>query len=402
VILGSTGSIGTQALDVINRNPKAFSVVALLAGGSDPARLATQAMDCGAEVVGVAQASAASDVQLAIYAEAQRRGFAEGAVRLPRIVAGPHAAVEIAQLSCDVVLNAMSGAAGLEPTLAALERGTTLALANKESLIIGGPLVASIARSGQIVPVDSEHSAIAQCLRSGTTAEVRRLVLTASGGPFRGWSVEALESVTPEQALAHPTWDMGPLVTINSATMMNKGLEVIEAHLLFDIPFDRIDVVVHPQSVVHSMVEFHDGSTIAQASPPDMRLPIALGLSWPERTAHAAPGCDWTKATSWDFEPLDQAVFPAVQLARLAGERSGTAPAVLNAADEVAVQAFLDGRITFPGIVQTVAHVLREHLDGGGEPGARWVPGNQVTVALVQAADGWARARVQELTGERR
>ena len=398
MLLGSTGSIGTQALDVISRNPGAFVVEGLAAGGAQPALLAQQAIDTGAAVVGVAQAQAAQDVQLALYAEAQRRGFAEGAFALPRIVAGPDAATQIAQLPADVVVNAMTGAAGLEPTLAALEGDALLALANKESLIIGGPLVRAAAAPGQIIPVDSEHSAIAQCLRGGDAEEVRRLVLTASGGPFRGWTRAQLADVTAEQALAHPTWDMGPLVTINSATMMNKGLEIIEAQLLFDIPIERIDVVVHPQSVVHSMVEFVDGSTLAQASPPDMRLAIAVALGWPHRVTDAAPACDWSTAAQWTFEPVDTQVFPAVTLARLAGARGGTAPTVMNAADEVAVEAFLNGRLSFLGIVEIAATVVREHLDDtSASDGASWVPGNLVTLASVQAADRWARARAREL-----
>lgn len=402
MILGSTGSIGTQALDVIARNRDAFAVEALAAGGANPALLAQQAIDTGASVVGVAQAQAAQDLQLALYAEAQRRGFAVGGFALPRIVAGPDAATQIARLPADVVLNAMTGAVGLEPTLAALDGGATLALANKESLIIGGPLVRSAARHDQIVPVDSEHSAIAQCLRGGSASEVRRLVLTASGGPFRGWTKSQMADVTADQALAHPTWRMGPLVTINSATMMNKGLEIIEAHLLFDIPIDRIDVVVHPQSIVHSMVEFVDGSTLAQASPPDMRISIALALQWPHRIADAGLGCDWTEAATWTFEPVDANVFPAVALARLAGVRGGTAPAVMNAADEVAVEAFLHGHLTFAGIVEITCAVVSEHLsDLSGGDGASWVPGNQVTLQTVQAADRWARTRAQELVESR-
>ncbi|MFI5099288.1 MAG: 1-deoxy-D-xylulose-5-phosphate reductoisomerase, partial [Actinomycetes bacterium] len=292
----------------------------------------------------------------------------------------------------DVVLNAMPGAAGLAPTLAALDAGRTLALANKESLIVGGPLVRSRARTGQIVPVDSEHSALAQCLRGGRADEVRRLVLTASGGPFRGRSRSELVDVTPEQALAHPTWSMGPLVTVNSATLVNKGLEVIEAHLLYDIPFERIDIVVHPQSVVHSMVEFVDGSTLLQASPPDMRLPIAVALAWPDRVPEAVPPCDWTEAGSWDFEPLDEEAFPAVRLAREAGTAGGTAPAVYNGANEEAVGAFLTGGLPFLKIVDTVADVLREH-DGAAHAD------RPLTLEDVLAADAWSRARARELLG---
>ena len=306
----------------------------------------------------------------------------------PEVLVGPDAATELAGRGCDVVLNGMTGAVGLAPTLAALRAGHRLALANKESLIIGGPLVTAAAAPGQIVPVDSEHSALAQCLAGGRVDEVRRLVLTASGGPFRGRSRSELADVTPEQAMAHPTWAMGPVITINSATLVNKGLEVIEAHLLFDIPMDRIAVVVHPQSVVHSMVEFVDGSTLAQASPPDMRLPIALGLGWPERLADACPACDWTTAQTWTFDPLDDEAFPAVRLARAAGATGGTAPAVLNAANEVAVDAFRAGDLSFLGIADTVGAVLAAH-----DP----VVGDELTLAAVGAADAWARVEARTL-----
>jgi 1-deoxy-D-xylulose-5-phosphate reductoisomerase len=333
---------------------------------------------------------------LALYAEAQQRGFSTGNFELPKILAGPDSASELASWPCDVVLNGIAGAAGLVPTLEALRADRVLALANKESLIIGGPLVKSLARPDQIVAVDSEHSALAQSLRSGSAAEVRRLVLTASGGPFRGMTRAQLADVTAEQALKHPTWSMGPLVTINSATLMNKGLEVIEAHLLFDIDLDSIEVVVHPQSVVHSMVEFIDGSTIAQASPPDMRLPIALGMAWPDRVPDAAAACDWSTAATWEFFPLDEEAFPAVSLARRAAGAGGTGPAVFNGADEACVEAFLAGRIPFTAIVDTVARVLEEHLaPGSGE----WVPGNAVTLDDVLHADAWARARATAIAG---
>jgi 1-deoxy-D-xylulose-5-phosphate reductoisomerase len=359
VVLGSTGSIGTQALDLARANPDRFRVVGLTAGGGNRDLFERQVAEF-------------------------RPGFAD---------LGEEASCAAAGLECDVVLNGMSGAVGLRPTLATLDAGNTLALANKESLIIGGPVVTARAKPGQIVPVDSEHSALAQCLRGGRADEVRRLVLTASGGPFRGRSRDDLHDVTPEQALAHPTWSMGPLVTINSATLVNKGLEVIEAHLLFDLPFERIDVVVHPTSVVHSMVEFHDGSTLAQASPPSMLIPIALGLGWPDRTPDAAPGMDWTKPETWQFLPLDDEAFPAVALARAAGARGGTAPAVFNAANEVCVQAFLDGEIRFTDIVPTIERVLL-CMDEGHH-----VPSNQtdLTVDDVLAADAWARARAATL-----
>jgi 1-deoxy-D-xylulose-5-phosphate reductoisomerase len=390
VLLGSTGSIGTQAVDVIMRNRDRFRVVGLSAAGGRVEELARQALELEVEAVAVARASAATDLQLAFYAEAQRRGFSAGKYAVPKIMAGPDAATQLATWACDVVLNGITGSIGLAPTLAALDAGRTLALANKESLIVGGQLVVGRAAPGQIVPVDSEHSALAQCLRGGRADEVRRLVVTASGGPFRGRSREELAEVTPEQALAHPTWDMGPVVTVNSATLVNKGLEVIEAHLLFGIPFAAIDVVVHPQSVVHSMVEFRDGSTLVQASPPDMRLPISLGLAWPDRVPEAAPGCDWTEARSWEFFPLDDEAFPAVRLAREAGRAGGTLPAVYNAANEECVAAFLDRILPFNGIVDTVERIVAEHEVQGR--------GDSLTVAAVLEAEVWARARARELT----
>ncbi len=394
-LLGSTGSIGTQAIDVIAANPGRFEVVALAAGGSDPALLARQALDHAVPLVAVARTTAVQDVQLALYADAQRRGWSEGDVRLPRIVAGPDAAVEAARTPADVVLNGMTGAVGLLPTLAALETGATLALANKESLIIGGELVTGAAEPGQLVPVDSEHSAIAQALRGERVEDVKRLLVTASGGPFRGRTREQLADVTPEQAMAHPTWDMGPVITINSSTLVNKGLEVIEAHLLFGIGFDRIDVVVHPSSVVHSMVEYVDGSTMVQASPPDMRLPIALGLAWPERVPGAASSCDWTSPTAWEFFPLDDTAFPAVRLARRAGEFARTAPAVYNAANEVCVDAFVSGGLDFLGIVDTVGAVLDDHL---ADPDSAT---RALTLDSVLEADAWARDRARALVERR-
>ena len=379
ILLGSTGSIGTQALDVIVRNPGRFRVVGLAAGGGNVALLAEQAIAFGVPVVAIADRDAAPGLEAALAA-------AMPAGSRPEVLAGPDAATELAGRPCDVVLNGMTGAVGLEPTLAALRAGHSLALANKESLIIGGPLVTAAAAPGQIVPVDSEHSALAQCLVGGRADEVRRLVLTASGGPFRGRTRAELADVTPEQAMAHPTWAMGPVITINSATLVNKGLEVIEAHLLFDIPMDRITVMVHPQSVIHSMVEFVDGSTLAQASPPDMRLPIALGLTWPERVPDASPACDWTQSHTWTFDPLDDDAFPAVRLARAAGATGGTAPAVFNAANEVAVDAFRAGALGFTGIVDTIDAVLAAHTP---------VIGEDFTLAAVGAADGWARTEAQ-------
>lgn len=352
IILGSTGSIGTQALDVIRAHPTRFDVVGLSAG-SNRAMLEQQATDFHVEHTALGEVEA------------------EQLVR---------------DVEADVVLNGITGSVGLGPTLAALTAGRTLALANKESLIVGGDLVKSIAAPGQIVPVDSEHSAIAQALRSGTAGEVRRLVVTASGGPFRGRSRAELTQVTPSEALAHPTWDMGPVVTTNSATLVNKGLEVIEAHLLFDVDYERIDVVVHPQSVVHSMVEFVDGSTIAQASPPDMRLPISLGLDWPNRVASVGAPIDWTKPHSWTFEPLDDEAFPAVELAKKVGRAGGTYPAVFNAANEQAVAAFHAGRIPFLGIVDTIERVVESHELQG-----------DLTLESLSAAEAWARSTADRL-----
>ncbi|MGX5681269.1 1-deoxy-D-xylulose-5-phosphate reductoisomerase [Schumannella luteola] len=351
IILGSTGSIGVQALDVIAANRDRFRVVGLAAGSNRDA-VAAQAEQFGVEhtAFGAEESSAL-----------------------------------VRDVRADVVLNGITGSVGLGPTLAALESGATLALANKESLIVGGELVTSAAAPGQIVPVDSEHSAIAQALRSGTPEEVRRLVLTASGGPFRGRSRASLAGVTPAEALAHPTWDMGLVVTTNSSTLVNKGLEVIEAHLLFGVPYERIDVTVHPQSIVHSMVEFVDGSTIAQASPPDMRLPISLGLDWPNRVPGVGTPLDWTTASQWTFEPLDEAAFPAVALAKRVGEAGGTYPAVFNAANEQAVLAFHEGRVGYLGILETVERVVDAH------------EGGELTLEGVLEAERWARAEADSL-----
>jgi 1-deoxy-D-xylulose-5-phosphate reductoisomerase len=390
VLLGSTGSVGTQAIDLVRANPDRFRVVGLAAGGDRAQLLAEQAVELGVDVVAIAKPSALEDVQLALYAEAQRRGYDRGEVQLPKLLAGPQAAAEVAAWPCDVVLNGMTGSLGLAPTLAALDAGRTVALANKESLIAGGPLVAERARPGQIVPVDSEHSALAQCLRAGQAGDVAKLVLTASGGPFRGRTRIALGDVSREQALAHPTWDMGPVITLNSATLVNKGLELIEAHWLFGVAFDDIDVVVHPQSIVHSMVTYVDGTTVAVASPPDMRLPIALALAWPDRVPDAAAPIDWTAAASWTFEPLDNDTFPAVELAREVGRIGRTAPAVFNAANEEAVAAFAAGRLGFLGIVDTIAEVVGEHSVSSG---------GSLTLDEVQSAETWARTRVAELTG---
>ncbi|MFE9883431.1 1-deoxy-D-xylulose-5-phosphate reductoisomerase [Streptomyces scopuliridis] len=382
VVLGSTGSIGTQAIDLVLRNPDRFRVTALSAAGGRVELLAEQARRLRVRTVAVAREEAVPALREAL---AERYGTSEP---LPEILAGPDAATELAASDCHTVLNGITGSIGLAPTLAALTAGRTLALANKESLIVGGPLVKAVARPGQIIPVDSEHAALFQALAAGTRAEVRKLVVTASGGPFRGRTKAELARVTPKDALAHPTWAMGPVITVNSATLVNKGLEVIEAHLLYDIPFERIEVVVHPQSYVHSMVEFNDGSTLAQATPPDMRGPIAVGLGWPLRVPDAAPAFDWTTASTWQFFPLDTEAFPSVGLARQVGTLGGTAPAVFNAANEECVDAFLAGRLPFNGIMDTVTEVVAEH----GTPRT----GTSLTVADVLEAETWARARARE------
>jgi 1-deoxy-D-xylulose-5-phosphate reductoisomerase len=368
LVLGSTGSIGTQALEVIAANPDRFEVVGLAAGGAHLDTLLRQRAETGVSNIAIADERAAALAGDIPY------GGPEAVTRL------------VEETEADVVLNALVGALGLRPTLAALESGARLALANKESLIAGGPLVLRAARPGQIVPVDSEHSALAQCLRGGDPDEVAKLVLTASGGPFRGWAAADLEAVTPEQAGAHPTWSMGPMNTLNSASLVNKGLELIETHLLFGVPYDRIEVVVHPQSIVHSMVTFIDGSTIAQASPPDMKLPISLALGWPRRVPGVAAGCDFTTASTWEFEPLDADVFPAVELARHAGETGGCMTAIYNAANEEAAEAFLQGRIGFPAIVRTIADVLHAADQWAVSP---------ANVDDVLDAQRWARERAQ-------
>ncbi|WP_087072203.1 1-deoxy-D-xylulose-5-phosphate reductoisomerase [Arthrobacter sedimenti] len=390
-ILGSTGSIGTQALDVIAAAPDRFSVAGLSAGGRNLELLARQAVAVRAPAVGVASASEA-DLDRAIARAADAAGVTGYA---PELFAGEGAAAEVAAWpDADVVLNGITGSIGLEPTLAALAAGHLLALANKESLIAGGALVRAAAAPGQLVPVDSEHSAIAQALRGGTADEVDRLVLTASGGPFRGRTRAQLQDVTPAQALAHPTWDMGRVISTNSASMVNKALEVIEAHLLFDIPLERIDVVVHPQSVIHSMVQFIDGSTLAQASPPDMRLPIALGIGWPFRVPGSARACDWSRPAEWTFEPLDEEAFPAISLAKRAAAEGGTRMAVYNAANEEAVEAFHRGAIGFPDIVDTVAAVVDDQRarESAGAGGA-------LSLAAVLDAERWARASARVRCG---
>ena len=409
VLLGSTGSIGTQTLEVLSRlGEHAPRVAALAAGGSRLELLARQAITWEVPVLAVTGGGEdlAGRLRQALRAAAVQAGRPDP---VTTILTGPDAAttaVQAAELGAgDTVVNGITGSVGLLPTLAALASGARLALANKESLVVGGALVRqALTRPGQIVPVDSEHSAIAQALACGHhekgltspvlsgRSEVRRLVLTASGGPFRGRSRAELTGISAAAALKHPTWDMGPVVTINSSTLINKGLELIEAHLLFDVAPERIDVVVHPQSVIHSMVEFTDGATIAQASPPDMRLPIALGLTWPERpdlSGLVTPN-DWREPVSWTFEPLDDAAFPAVDLARSAVAASDTHPAVLNAANEQAVAAFLAGGLEWRDIVEIDAAVVGEH-EGLTGPG----------LDDVLAVETWARARADELIAAR-
>ena len=409
VLLGSTGSIGTQTLEVLSRlGEHAPRVAALAAGGSRLELLARQAITWEVPVLAVTGGGEdlAGRLRQALRAAAAQAGRPDS---VTTILTGPDAAttaVQAAELGAgDTVVNGITGSVGLLPTLAALASGARLALANKESLVVGGALVRqALTRPGQIVPVDSEHSAIAQALACGRhekgltspvlsgRSEVRRLVLTASGGPFRGRSRAELTGISAAAALKHPTWDMGPVVTINSSTLINKGLELIEAHLLFDVAPEQIDVVVHPQSVIHSMVEFTDGATIAQASPPDMRLPIALGLTWPERpdlSGLVAPN-DWREPVSWIFEPLDVAAFPAVDLARSAVAASDTHPAVLNAVNEQAVAAFLTGGLEWLDIVEIDAAVVGEH-EGLSAPG----------LDDVLAVETWARARADELIAAR-
>ena len=369
-ILGSTGSIGVQALEVIAANPNQFRVVALAAGGSNISRLVEQVRAFGVKVVAV-------EGDGALLREA-----------LPgvNVIDGKGAAAQVAAIPVDVMLNAITGSVGLGPTLNALGVGNKVALANKESLIAGGDLVLRAAKPGQLIPVDSEHSALAQALRAGTKNEVSKLILTASGGPFRNRN--DLSDVTIEEALAHPTWNMGPVVTINSATLVNKGLEIIEAHYLFDFPYSKIEAVIHPQSIIHSMVEFHDGSVIAQASPPSMKLPIALALSWPDRTVGAIPPIDWSTAHTWGFAPIDNAKFPAIDLARRCGEIGGAMPAIFNAANEEAVAAFLKGQIKFTEIIEIVDAVL-QHL-------AAEAPATLSDIADVSAIEEDARASANQ------
>ncbi|UDY36859.1 1-deoxy-D-xylulose-5-phosphate reductoisomerase [Dermatobacter hominis] len=373
-LLGSTGSIGTQTLDVVAAEPDRFRIVSL-AAGSDVVALAEQARRVRPELVVVADASRAAELRELVPADIEVDG-------------GPDA-MAAAAATADVTVNAVVGFAGLPVTMAALQAGKRLALANKESLIAAGPVVRTVRDTpgAEIVPVDSEHCAVHQCLRAGEgTRRLARIVLTASGGPFRGRTAEDLAGVTREEALAHPTWSMGPKITVDSSTLMNKGLEVIEAHELFDVDYDHIDVVVHPQSIVHSMAEFTDGATIAQLSMPDMRLPIGYALAYPDRIGTPFGGMDLTRSFELTFEPPDRGTFRCLALAERAGREGATAPAWMSAANEVAVDAFLDGRVAWSGIADLVERALD-----------RWDGSAADSLDAVLAADAAARALTTEL-----
>jgi 1-deoxy-D-xylulose-5-phosphate reductoisomerase len=379
VILGSTGSVGTQALDVVRRNPDRFQVVGL-AAAQNHELLVGQIREFMPPQVAVSEEAAAEELQRAL----------EG-IRSPEILAGPESAERLARDSdADMVLNAMVGAVGLAPTLATLQSGKMLALANKESLIVGGELVMDLVKGepDRLVPVDSEHAALAQCLRGERREDLRRVLITASGGPFRGWTRDELARASVKEALAHPTWQMGPKITIDSATLMNKGLEVIEAHYLFGLDYGQIEVVVHPESVIHGVAEFRDGSMVAPLSAPDMRLPIQLGLGYPDRLGGGIASLDLALLGSLTFEPVDRDAFPSLDLAYRAGRLGGTYPAVLNAANEVAVMAFLEGKVALTGVPEIVGAVLDEHE-----------PATVVSVVTLERADGWARRRAAELLG---
>jgi 1-deoxy-D-xylulose-5-phosphate reductoisomerase len=371
VILGSTGSIGVQALEIVDANPDLFSVLAISSAGSNPDAVIAQAKKYEVKIVGTIK----------------NGDVIREALPGVTVIDGPLASTELAAMKCDVVLNAITGSIGLGPTLAAIKAGNQLALANKESLVAGGSLVMPLAAPNQILPVDSEHSAIWQCLQGSKRADVSKIILTASGGPFR--DRRDLSGVTLDEALAHPTWSMGPVVTINSATLMNKGLEIIEAHHLFAVPYNQIEAVIHPQSVVHSMVEFKDGSTIAQASPPNMKGPIALAINYPQRTGAATAPIDWSQSATWNFSPIDEARFPAVALARHCGAVGGALPAIFNASNEVAVAAFIAGQLSFNQIIATVSSVVAR-FEGSSIPTLR-------DLSDVGAIEEDAKAATQQL-----
>ncbi len=377
IVLGSTGSIGTQALEVVRRNPDRFRVVGLSAG-SNHELLVGQVREFLPPYVAIADEGAAADLKERLKG-----------LRRVEILVGPDAAERLARdVEADVVLNALVGSAGLTPTLAALQSGKTVALANKESLVVGGELVKDLikAEPERLIPVDSEHAALAQLLRGERREDLKRVILTGSGGPFRGWTRTELAKASVKEALAHPVWQMGPKITIDSATLMNKGLEVIEAHYLFDLHYSQIHVVIHPEGLVHALAEFRDGTMLAQLAQPDMRLPIQLALAWPERLPtgiEPVPLVDRTLT----FEPVDREAFPAVDLCYRVGELGLTFPAVMNAANEVAVMAFLEGKIPLTRIVEIVQSVVDEH-----EP-----PSSVVSLVTIERADAWARRRAAEI-----
>ena len=371
VILGSTGSIGVQALEIVEANPSLFRIVALTAAGSNTDLLIAQAKKFNVPVIGVTK----------------NADQIKAALPNSTVIDGPLASTEIAAITCDVVLNGITGSIGLGPTLAALRVGNRVALANKESLVAGGDLVMSLAKPDQLLPVDSEHSALWQSLMGGKKSEVSKLVLTASGGPFRDRT--DLSTITVAEALNHPTWSMGQVVTINSATLVNKGLEIIEAHYLFAIPYSQIEAVIHPQSVVHSMVEYVDGSTIAQASPPNMKGPISFAINYPDRVKAATAPIDWTQSHTWTFASIDNERFPAIDLARRCGALGGGLPAIFNAANEVCVASFISGEIGFTSIVETVEEVVQK-LGGKSASAPR-------DLADVSAIEEDARAIATEL-----
>jgi len=380
-ILGSTGSIGTQALDVVRRNPDRFKVAALSAAGTNQDLLAGQIREFLPPIVAIAEEEAARDLQGKL-----------GAIKGVELMVGPESAETVArEVECDVVLNALVGSAGLSPTLAALQSGKTLALANKESLVVGGELVMDLVKGEpeRLLPVDSEHAALAQALRGERREDLKRVIITGSGGPFRGWTRSELAKASVREALTHPVWTMGPKITIDSATLMNKGLEVIEAHYLFDLDYSQIHVVIHPEGMVHAIAEFRDGSMRAEMAVPDMKLPIQLALAWPERLPGGVASLPLTEK-ALTFEPVDREAFPAVDLAYRVGGLGLTFPAVMNAANEVAVMSFLEGKIPLTRVVELVQTVVDEHE-----------PASVVSVVHIERADAWARRRAAEIVEER-
>ncbi|MGH2691337.1 MAG: 1-deoxy-D-xylulose-5-phosphate reductoisomerase [Actinomycetota bacterium] len=377
VILGSTGSLGTQALDVVRRNPDRFEVVGLAAATSHEL-LVGQIREFMPPVVAVSNEAAAQDLRFAIKG-----------LRGVEVLGGAEAAEQLARDSeADMVLNSMVGGIGLGPTLAALQSGKMLALANKESLIVGGELVMDLVKGEpeRLVPVDSEHAALAQCLRGEHREDLDSVTITASGGPFRGWSREDLARASVKEALAHPKWKMGPKITVDSATLMNKGFEVIEAHFLFGLEYSKIDVVVHPESIVHGLARFADGSVMAQLAAPDMGLPIQLALAYPDRLRTGIEPLDLATIGSLTFEPVDHDAFPALELAYRAGRLGATFPAAMNASNEIAVSAFLDKKIPLNRIPEIVEQVVEEHE-----------PAEIVSVVTLDRAESWARTRTAEL-----